>query len=94
MSKNIIIRPCQSADGKRHYGLYYMSEIIGLGDDAPAFCYMPTLFLACSLVRFMNGGNMTKDEREMLSVAFRRAANTERSHRTDKKKHNTEEAEK
>lgn len=74
MSKdNIIIRPRQEANGRKSYGIFFTYDTIGQGDEAQALCYMPTLYLACCLVRFINGGNMTKDEREMIDVALRRS---------------------
>lgn len=73
MKDNIIIRPHRGEDGKTRYGVYFVYDTIGKGDTAPALCYMPTMYLACCVARFINGGNMTKDEREMVGVALRHA---------------------
>ncbi len=74
MSKdNIIIRPRQEANGRKSYGIFFTYDTIGQGDEALALCYMPTLYLACCLVRYINGGNMSKEEREMVDIALRRS---------------------
>lgn len=70
---SLIIRPCQGAEDKETFEVCYLFETEGVIGKTCTLCYMPTLSLACGLVRYINGGEMTKDEREMIDVAFRAA---------------------
>lgn len=86
---SLIIRPGQGADGKETFEVCYLFEAEGAIGKTCTLCYMPTLSLACGLVRYLNGGEMTKDEREMIDVAFRRSIRRKNAHGTDKQKPNT-----
>ena len=70
---SLIIRSCQGADSKETFEVCYLFENDGVAGQTHTLCYMPTLSLACGLIRYMNGGEMTKDEREMIDVALRRS---------------------
>ena len=94
MKDNIIIRPHRGEDGKTRYGVYFVYDTIGKGDTAPALCYMPTLYLAGSLVRYLNGGEMSKDEKEEISVAFRKALRRKNVQGSDEQKPTHEKAKK
>lgn len=70
---SLIIRPCRDAKDKEIFEVCYLIEGGGTIGKAQTLCYMPTLSLACSLVHYLNGGEMSKDESEMIDVAFRAA---------------------
>lgn len=85
---SLIIRPCQGEKGKEIFEICYLLETESVYGKTCTLCYMPTLNLACSVVRYLNGGEMTKDEREMISVAFRNAVRRKHADGSDELKHN------
>lgn len=48
-------------NGEHSYSIRY-KEIGKSIDESPILCTMPTLEKACSLVRYLNGGNMSSKE--------------------------------
>lgn len=69
MKSNMIIRQHQHDNGKRTYSVHYIFDEIG-NQDATALCELPTLEQAAALVRYLNGGNMSKEERETVRAAL------------------------
>lgn len=86
---SLIIRPCQGAKGKEIFEVCYLFENDGVAGQTHTLCYMPTLSLACGLVRYLNGGEMSKDEQEMLNVVLRQKPRRKNTHGNDEKKPNT-----
>ena len=67
---NAFIRSHCDENGKRSFSIHFIVDAIGHGDDAPALCTLPTLEQAAMLCRYINGGNMDKQERDSVSVAL------------------------
>lgn len=88
INSSLIIRPCQGAEGKETFEVCYLFENDAVAEQTHTLCVMPTLYLACGLVRYINGGEMTKDEREMIDVALRQALRRKNAHGNDKQKPN------
>lgn len=70
MNSSAFIRSRCDENGKRSFSIHFIVDAISHGDDAPALCTLPTLEQAAMLCRYINGGNMDKQERESVSVAL------------------------
>ena len=70
MNDNIFIRRHVREDGARSYSVHYVFDCVGRDDDPPVLCELPTLEQAASLARYINGGNMSRAEREAVHVAL------------------------
>ena len=66
---SMFIREHIYGDGKKSYTVHY-NEIGRSYDDNPALCEVKTLEQAASLVRYINGGNMNAQEREIVRVTL------------------------
>ena len=70
MNDNIFIRRHVHEDGGRSYSVHFVFDSVGRDDDPPVLCELPTLEQAASLARYINGGNMSRAEREAVHVAL------------------------
>ena len=70
MNDNIFIRRHVHEDGGRSYSVHFVFDSIGRDDDPPVLCELPTLEQAASLARYINGGGMSREEREAVHVAL------------------------
>ena len=70
MNDNIFIRRHGHEDGGRSYSVHFVFDCVGRDDDPPVLCELPTLEQAAALVRYLNGGNMSKEERETVRAAL------------------------
>ncbi len=64
-NNELIIKPNYHGNGKRTFSLICCDM-----DNSPELCVLPTLEQAVSLVRYINGGNMSDKERETVHAAL------------------------
>ena len=82
MNDNIFIRRHVHEDGGRSYSVHFVFDSVGRDDDPPVLCELPTLEQAASLARYINGGGMSRAEREAVHAALAAERETFRkSHR-------------
>lgn len=64
------IRSHCDENGERTFSIHFIVDAIGHDDDAPALCTFSSLETAAMLCRYINGGNMSQQERDSVSVAL------------------------
>ncbi len=70
-------------NGERSFSIHFIVDAIGHDEDAPALCTFSSLETAAMLCRYINGGNMDKQERDSVSVAL---MGEDRAYRKKRKK--------